>query len=140
MAGIPAGWIARPVTSFDTLVGPFLFPEDGSMAACAFLADARHANRRGVVHGGMISPAFDVGLGLRAGEAAGGHLCATVQLNVQFVGAMQIGDFAVVTPEVVRTTRSLVFMRGLMTVGDRVIASGNGVWKILRDAAAGQGL
>ena len=57
---------------------------------------------------------------------------ATVQLNVHFVNAMKIGEFAVVRAELVRATRSLVFMRGIMSVGERVIAAGDGVWKILR--------
>lgn len=137
MTGIPSGWVAKPITAFDTLIGPFYFPAEGGTEACGFLADERHANRRGVVHGGMITPAFDVALGMRAWEAAGECLCATIQLNVHFSGALRIGDFAIVRAEVVRSTRSLVFMRGLMTAGEQTVASGDGVWKILRPEAQG---
>ena len=121
----------RPTKAFGTHVGPFYGPPDGDRIGCGFLADARHGNKRGVVHGGMITSAFDVALGNATWDAAGQQPCATVQLNVQFIGAVKLGEFASVRVEVVKTTRSLVFLRGVMTVGDRTVAIGDGVWKIL---------
>jgi len=32
---------------------------------------------------------------------------------------------------VIRKTQTLVFLRGMLVVGDRIVASANGVWKIL---------
>ncbi|HYZ61030.1 MAG TPA: PaaI family thioesterase [Acetobacteraceae bacterium] len=129
--GVPAGWVIRPGKAFNTHVGPFYQRAGGDALQCGFIADERHGNKRGVVHGGMLATAFDVALGNASWDAAGGKPCATIQLNVQFVGAMSLGEFAEIAAEVVRTTRSLVFLRGVMTVGDRVIATADGVWKIL---------
>jgi acyl-coenzyme A thioesterase PaaI-like protein len=131
MGYVPEGWVGRELTAFDTLVGPLyvMLGDDGPLFG--FLADTRHANLRNVVHGGMVSTAFDVALGSTSRAAARGVHCATVQLNVHFVGAMKIGEFAIIRSETVRATRSLVFQRGVMTVDDRVIATGDGVWKIL---------
>ena len=128
---VPEGWVLRPTKAFGTHVGPFYGPPDGDRIGCGFLADARHGNKRGVVHGGMLTTAFDVALGNASWDAAGQRPCATVQLNVQFIGAVKLGEFASVRVEVVKTTRSLVFLRGVMTVGDRTVAIGDGVWKIL---------
>ncbi len=128
---VPAGWVVRPTKAFGTHVGPFYKPADGDDTLCGFLADERHGNKRGVVHGGMLATAFDVALGNASWEAAGQKPCATVQLNVHFVGALQLGEFAQMQAEVVRATRSLVFLRGVMTVDGRVIATADGVWKIL---------
>ena len=127
---IPDGWIVRPARAFGTLVGPFYGPA-GDVSLCGFLADERHGNKRGVVHGGMIATAMDTALGNRSWEAAGQKPCATVQLGIQYAGAMKLGEFATIRSDVVRTTRSLVFVRATMTVGDRMIATADGVWKIL---------
>ena len=127
---IPEGWVRVPTQAFGTHVGPFYRPEGNSLLS-GFQADERHGNKRGVTHGGMLATAFDVCLGNACWAAAGQQPCATVQLNIQFVGALKLGEFATVQAEIIRTTRSLVFVRGVMSVGDRVVATGEGVWKIL---------
>ena len=129
--GVPAGWVVRPTKQFATLVGPFHVPPGGDDRHCGFLADERHGNKRGVVHGGMLATAFDVGLGNASWEAAGQKPCATVQLNVHFIGAVKLGDFAEIRAEVMKATRTLIFLRGTMSVGERVVATADGVWKIL---------
>ena len=128
---IPPGWVARASKAFGTHVGPFFEPPNGGVLQCGFLADERHGNKRGVVHGGMLATAFDTALGNASWEAAGQKPCATVQLNVHFIGAMKLGEFAIIDSETLKTTRSLIFLRGTMRVESRVIATADGVWKIL---------
>lgn len=130
-AGVPEGWVPRPTKAFATHVGPFYSAPGGDAVGCGFVADARHGNKRGVVHGGMLATAFDVALGNASWDAAGQRPCATVSLNVQFVGAVKLGEFAYVAVEVVKATRTLVFLRGTMRVGERTVAVADGVWKIL---------
>jgi acyl-coenzyme A thioesterase PaaI-like protein len=129
---VPEGWAVRPGKAFNTHVGPFYEREGGDSRRCGFIADERHGNKRGVVHGGMVATAFDVALGNASWDAAGQKPCATVQLNVHFVGALNLGEFAEIEVEVIRATRSLVFLRGIMRVRERVIATADGVWKILQ--------
>jgi acyl-coenzyme A thioesterase PaaI-like protein len=129
-AGIPEGWVRVPTQAFGTHVGPFYRP-DGNKRLCGFVADERHGNKRGVTHGGMLATAFDIALGNACWDAAGERPSATIQLNIQYVGALQLGEFATVQAEIIRTTRSLVFVRGVMMVGDRVVATGEGIWKVL---------
>ncbi len=128
---VPDGWQKMPTQAFGLHVGPFYAPADGAKLVCGFLADGRHGNKRGVVHGGMLATAFDVGLGNACWGAAGERPCATVQLTIQYAGALQLGEFAVIRAEIVRATRSLVFARAVMSVEDRLVATGEGVWKIL---------
>ncbi len=129
--GVPEGWVVRPGRAFNTHVGPFYQPPGGGVGLLGFMADERHGNKRGVVHGGMIATAFDVALGNASWSAAGDRPSATVQLNIHYTGALQLGEFAQVRCETIRATRSLVFLRGTMTVGDRIVATADGVWKIL---------
>lgn len=129
--GVPAGWVKVTSKAFGTHVGPFYRPEGDDIRRTGFLADERHGNKRGVVHGGMLATAFDVALGNASWAAAGQRPSATVQLNVHFLGAVQLGDFAEIEATIVKTTRTLVFIRGMMFVGDKAVAAADGVWKIL---------
>ncbi len=128
---IPAGWVLRPGKAFNTFIGPFYERQGGGALRCGFVTDERHGNKRGVTHGGMIASAFDVALGNASWDASGQKPCATVQLNIHYIGALQLHEFTEITAEVVRATRSLVFLRGVMAVGDRMVATADGVWKIL---------
>lgn len=131
-ASIPPGWKVRPGMDFNTFVGPYYEPGSGDTLRCGFMTDERHGNKRGVTHGGMIATSFDVALGNAAWTAANGQRCATVQLTIQYVGALQLHEFAEVSVEIIRATRSLVFLRGVMVTGGRMIATADGVWKILK--------
>jgi acyl-coenzyme A thioesterase PaaI-like protein len=64
-------------------------------------------------------------------DSIGRKLCATIQLNTQFIAAVQIGDFVEGRAEIVRGTRSLVFVRGMLTVGERAVATIDGICKVL---------
>ena len=128
---VPDGWVTLPTQAFGTHVGPFYQPPEGGTLLCGFVAGAHHANKRGVVHGGMLATAFDVALGNASWAAAGDRPSATVQLSIQYTGALKLGEFATIRTEIIRVTRSLVFARGIMTAGDRTVATGEGVWKIL---------
>jgi acyl-coenzyme A thioesterase PaaI-like protein len=132
MGQVPDGWMSEPRTAFDTLAGPFYVPPDGSTNTSGFLAEAKHANTRDLVHGGMITAAFDFGLGVTSRNATGMRPGASVQLNIHFIGSVKLGEFAIVRYEIMRATRSLVFLRGVMTVGERTVATADGVWKILQ--------
>jgi acyl-coenzyme A thioesterase PaaI-like protein len=129
---VPPGWKIRPGMNFNTFVGPFYEVDGGDSMRSGFVTDDRHGNKRGVTHGGMIATSFDVALGNAAWSAADGQRCATIQLTIQYVGALQLHEFAEVTVEVVRATRSLVFLRGVMVANGRMIATADGVWKILK--------
>lgn len=129
---VPPGWKVRPGKNFNTFVGPYYEWEGGDSMRAGFVTDDRHGNKRGVTHGGMIATSFDVALGNAAWSAAEGQRCATVQLTIQYVGALHLHEFAEVTVELVRATRSLVFLRGVMVANGRMVATADGVWKILK--------
>ncbi|KMO12894.1 PaaI family thioesterase [Methylobacterium platani] len=128
----PAGWRSFDDPGFLTLVGPVLLREEGEAVSFAFRAEAKHANLIGVVQGGMMMTFADRALGFAAMRAAGGANCVTVQFEMQFVAAGRIGETITMTPEVVRRTSSLVFLRGDARSQGHIVATATGVWKILR--------
>jgi acyl-coenzyme A thioesterase PaaI-like protein len=126
-----AGWEPYPDKGFIGFVGPFWMRQCGDSYHYAFLAEPKHENRRGVVQGGMLMTFADRSMGMTCWYANGRRPQATVQLDVHFIDAVQIGDFVEARCRVVRRTRALVFMSGELVVGDRVVATANGVWKTL---------
>ena len=125
------GWKPVRDDGFIGLVGPIYRRERGERWAFGFRADGKHANLRNVVQGGMLMTFADRALGRNAWKAAGDKPVATIQFDMQFVTAGQLGEFIEIEPEVVRRTASLVFMRGTLTTGARVVATCTGIWKIL---------
>lgn len=126
-----AGWETYKDEGFIGLVGPFWQRPSGDGYRYAFIAEPKHHNRRGVVQGGMLMTFADRSMGMTCWYANGQRPQATVQLDVHFVGPVQIGEFVESKCRVVRRTRSLVFMASELVVGDRVVATANGVWKTL---------
>jgi uncharacterized protein (TIGR00369 family) len=126
-----AGWrIISNNTAFGDLVGP-IWRLDGERPRFGFVVAAKHLNRTGILHGGMLMTLADNAMAIAAREAIGSKRHATIELNIQFVGGVKLGEFVEAYPEVVRATRSLMFMAAKMFVGDRVVVTTNGIWKIL---------
>ncbi len=130
---IPEGYqLFEWVDPFEELVGPLCFKEDpDGRVRFAFEAQPKHANTAGQIHGGMLMTFADFALCLAAIHGQPGERCVTVALNSEFTAPGQVGDFIESTAEVVRRARSLTFVRGMVTVGDRTLLNYSGIVKRL---------
>jgi acyl-coenzyme A thioesterase PaaI-like protein len=126
-----AGWNVITDEGFIGLIGPFVQKGSGTDLHFGFPTDARHRNLRGVLQGGALMTFADRAMGITARAAKQATRSATVQLDVHFADAVQLGEFVETRPRVIRATRQMAFMSALLTVADRVVASANGVWRIL---------
>jgi uncharacterized protein (TIGR00369 family) len=119
------------VDPFEIFVGPVF--ETGTVGAksYAFRVDARHINRRGVLHGGMLMTLADLTLGQAVWDHTDNAPCVTLNMQSHFLKPAKDGDIVQVTPQLVRRTRSLVFMRGDFTVAGEAIFTAATVWKLL---------
>jgi acyl-coenzyme A thioesterase PaaI-like protein len=124
------GWTEVEDEGFIAHVGPL--HRRAADGAYAFRAGQKHANLIGVVHGGMLMSFADRALGETAMRAADGANCVTIQLEMKFIDVGRLGDWIEIRPQVVKRTGSLVFLRGDVREGNRLLASADGVWKILR--------
>ena len=135
--GVPDGWEAFTDPGFVAHVGPIYHRTAEGRKRFAFRAEEKHGNLVGLVHGGMLLTFADRALSICVMEALEGAKCVTIEMTSQFVGAAQIGDLVETSPEVVRRTSSLVFVRAILTSGDRPLVSVSGIWKALRDKSGG---
>jgi len=126
-----AAWEPDDDSGFLALVGPILKRKSGETDHYAFVAEAKHHNRGGVVHGGMLMTFADRAIGRMCRYANEHQPQATVQLDVHFVDAVQVGELVEAKCRVVRRTRALMFATAELTVGPRVVATASGVWKTL---------
>lgn len=91
-----------------------------------------HLNPGGITHGGFIMSLLDSGMGTAAHRALGEHSrAATISFDVKFISASRTGDLLMGTAKVLKKTRSLVFMQGEMRCGGQIIATAEGIWKVL---------
>ena len=119
---------------FEDLVGPFGYRVDGNAVGFAFRSDERHANTGGTLHGGMLMTFADFALCLTAVWDQPGEKCVTVSCNCEFVAAGQPGETVEARGEVTRRTRSLTFVRGQLSAGDRLLLTFSGIVKRLPGA------
>jgi len=125
-----AGWVRGSGENFVGLVGPFWARLDGDATRYGFLAERRHLNRGGRVHGGMVMTFADQALGNAALAANEDRPQVTVQLDTHFISGVKEGEFVEARCRVVRKTQALLFMAAELVVAGRVVATSAGVWKM----------
>jgi uncharacterized protein (TIGR00369 family) len=130
-----AGWEVQEDDGFLNLVGPLWQRNLDGGPEFALQTDARHANRQGIVHGGVLMTLADRAMGGTARASKPDQRHATVQFDMHFVDATRIGELIEARCRVVRQTRSLIFADGTLTVGDRIVATVKGVWKVFGGSA-----
>ena len=128
------GWETITTDGFTGNVGPFwMLDKDGERSMGLFVEE-RHTNMHmGSLHGGVVMTFADIALGSGVVSVLGekSKSCATLSLQTQFVSVARVGDFISCTPEVIRQSKSIIFVRGLIKVGEKTIASSEGLWKLL---------
>ncbi len=91
-----------------------------------------HLNSGGITHGGFIMTLMDSGLGTSVYRSLGGEKkIATISLDIKFVAPSREGDILIGSAKIIKKTRSMVFVRGELQLEGHVIATGDGIWKIL---------
>jgi uncharacterized protein (TIGR00369 family) len=124
------GWEPLDAGAYIELVGQVYFKGEGENTSYGFIAQSRHKNRRGVIHGGVLASFADRALAMGGRRVNDGQPQATIELSIRFIDAVQIGEFVDLVPEVVRKTRSIIFVRGTLMAGKRIVATADGIWKL----------
>ena len=127
------GWTMVETSGFLHLVGPLWQRVVNGDHEYAILAQRQHHNRRNVVQGGLLMTLADRASGMIARVVSGRPTLVTVQMDVHFIDAGQIGELLIARPRVVRVTRSLIFTTAEVIADGRCLVTANGVFKILKD-------
>jgi acyl-coenzyme A thioesterase PaaI-like protein len=133
-ASVPSGF--RPVAvggEFVHAVGPLWGRWDGKRVHLAFHVEERHSNVGKSCHGGMLSTFADMQMAVathyQCPEIAG-HGFFTINLTTDFVAAVPIGSWLEGSADIIRATKSLVFIHGTAGVEAATVLRYSGVYKI----------
>ncbi len=91
------------------------------------LAEPHHLRSAGIVHGGVIAALLDASQGMAAlSVAPAGHDVVTVQLNVNFIRVVALGESVEARGEVLHAGRRTAVTRGeVMTASGALVAAGS---------------
>src|SRR5262245_20827535 len=132
MNAVPEGWrqLAR-LSPFNALVGPLYERRAGSELSIGLRTEEKHANSRGICHGGVLATLTDVALGYAMqsrleGDQARGFV--TVQLSIDYAGSARIGDWIESEVRIQRIGSRLAFADCYLVAGGVRIVRGSAVF------------
>jgi len=96
------------------------------------IINENHLNAAGITHGGYIAALIDAGAGTAAHRVSGNAPCVTISLELKYIGASKVGNEILGTVNILKKTKTLVFLNCEIRSEDYIIASASGVWKILK--------
>ncbi len=99
-----------------------------------------HLNKAGITHGGYICTIIDAGAGTAAHRSSENRPCVTISLDVKFISPSSLGDELMGTVEILKITKSMVFLNCKLRCKNKLISSAVGIWKILKRPLPNAGL
>ena len=91
-----------------------------------------HLNKRQITHGGFICSLIDAGAGTAVYRASNNQSCVTVSLDVKFIAPSKLGDEIVGQVNILKKTKSMLFINCNLYINKNIIASATGVWKVIK--------
>jgi acyl-coenzyme A thioesterase PaaI-like protein len=129
------GWRTWKRDNFETRAGPFYHRMDeNGRITCAFRVAKKHLNGGGNVHGGCFMTFADYCLFALAGSVLQSP-GVTVSFSSEFLDAAREGELIECTGEVTRAGGSLIFVRGMLTSGERSLLTFSGTIKRVKRKA-----
>ena len=130
---LPEDFVTEP--GFDLAedhIGPFYFRQSSGHMECAFVAEQKHCNANGTVHGGVLMTFADYALCMAATEGYDGESCVTVSFNCEFISAAEMDKIVSCKPKVTRKTGGMVFLTGEVLSDETLCLTFSAVVKRLR--------
>ena len=137
MTDTPEGFapLSRSSPLLD-LLGPVYCRGAGLQLQLGLRADHRHANGRGTVHGGVLATLADVGMGYAMAFSSDPPLpLITASMTLDYLGAVQVGDWIEVRLEHHKRGRQMAFATVSLQVGGKVVVRANAVFAVPQAAA-----
>jgi uncharacterized protein (TIGR00369 family) len=125
------GWWTWDVSGperYNTTIGRLLVRGEGpGRARCRMFPDTLQSNLGNIVHGGAILTFVDMAL-FAGGKLAGIDIShsVTLDLSAQFLAPAELGRPLDASVELLRETRRLAFLRGLVEQEETIVAAWSG--------------
>jgi uncharacterized protein (TIGR00369 family) len=131
---IPEGFKPRRFgDGFIGVNGPLYVKKLEPGIQLGFRVERRHCNPMGICHGGMIATFCDMLLPISAHYLSADlarRFLPTISLQVDYLAASKLGAWVQGDAQLLRATRSLVFMQGMVRADAEPVARVSGIFKI----------
>lgn len=134
MDNIPEGFEPIFRTSpYLELIGPIYNKKTTEGLVIGLLAQEKHCNARGLVHGGVFSSLADVALGYNAAfQGKEPTPLVTANLSLDYAGSAKLGDWIEIHSDVQKVGRSMAFANCYFLVGAKRIVRASGVFGVVK--------
>ena len=134
-AAVPEGFKERRFgdEGFIDVNGPLYARRTDAGFQLGFRVERRHCNPMGICHGGMMATFCDMLLPISAhvlSSEIGNRFLPTINLQIDYLAASPLGSWVQGEAQLLRTTKSLVFMQGLVHADGVPAARVSGIFKI----------
>ncbi len=131
---VPEGFQPRRFgDGFIGVNGPLYARRTDSGLQLGFRVERRHCNMMGICHGGMMATFCDMLLPISAhvlSTEIGNRFLPTISLQIDYLAASPLGAWVQGEAQLLRATRKLVFMQGLVQADGVNVARASGILKI----------
>ena len=136
---IPEGFKLRHLgDGFMDVNGPLYYRRaDGTDrnrgVSLGFRVEMRHCNPMKVCHGGMLATFTDMLFAVTAhatSDAGRNRFLPTISLQLDYLAGAPLGSWEQGEGQVLRATRNMVFLQGLLTADGVPIVRASGIFKI----------
>jgi acyl-coenzyme A thioesterase PaaI-like protein len=118
-------WRLKDDTRYNGSLGKLIVRREGDLARVRMFPTRVHTNLQDAIHGGTTLGFIDVSL-FAASRMFGlidAGTAVTLDLSTQFIGVGRMGEPLDAEVELLRETRRLIFMRGLVAQGETKVAA-----------------
>ena len=133
-ADIPPGFVPLPIGGeFTALNGPLYLHHEGERVQLGFRVEARHCNPMHICHGGMLATFVDMLLPVTAHRKSSGvgmRFLPTINLQIDYLAPAPLGAWVQGEGQVLRVTRSMVFVQCLAAADGTPAVRASGIFKI----------
>lgn len=125
-ARVPEGFVPYAGERFMRLCGPFYIHTSQPVMGMRIAED--HLNRLGIVHGGLLTTLVDTAMGVAIGRVTGTVSTPTINLNIDFMGAVREGEWVEAHAEVHKLGRRISNASCVVKAGERVVLRSSGTF------------
>tara|TARA_R110000824_G_scaffold118960_16_gene272459 strand:- start:43851 stop:44282 length:432 start_codon:yes stop_codon:yes gene_type:complete len=139
-SAMPNGFSPVQTQGFGGFAGPVMGGKEEKGPLFLFDIASQHLNGDDRLHGGMMMSLMSIVLGEVASTGATAKNAdaktRALSLNCDFVSAGEAGERVEGRAEITRATRTVMFISGTLTVGERVLMTATGVYAVKAPAEA----
>lgn len=133
MDQVPHGFVAIARASpYADLLGPIYQKSSGAGLVIGIIAQEKHCNLRGHVHGGVLGALADIAMGYSAAFSTDPPTAiVTVSQTIDFVGRAEVGQWIEIHTDVQKMGSKLAFVSCYFHSGSRRIARSSAVFSVM---------